>query len=72
MKVARNYSHNLRHDWLSISDERGKVVVSIMANRSELYVDVTIDGNREDDYLKPRELAEILATALAKRRTQAQ
>lgn len=61
MKVAKNTAHNLRHDWINVSDEQGKVGLSILALRSELCVDVELNGSRFEHYFKPREVAEWLA-----------
>ena len=60
MKVARNTTHNLRHDWLRFDAEKGKVHVSLLACRSEIAVEVEIDGVVAVDYFTPRQLATIL------------
>lgn len=63
MKVARNTTHNLRHDWLRLEAESGKVQMSLLAHRNEIHVDVTLDGKTAVDYLTPRQLAAILLNA---------
>jgi len=60
MKVARNTSHPLRHDWLNATDEKGRVQVSLLAHRNEVHVNVTLDGKEYYDYLTLREVAELL------------
>lgn len=64
MKVARNTTHNLRHDWLSYEAESGKLEVSLLALRNEICVDVTIDGKRYTDYFSPRQLAAVLVNEI--------
>lgn len=61
MKVARNTTHNLRHDWLSVAANRRVAEVSLLALRTEICVDVTINGKREEAYWAPEKLAAVLA-----------
>lgn len=63
MKVARNTTHGLRHDWLRLEAERGKVQISLLACRTEICVDISVDGKTAVDYLTPRQLAAILLNA---------
>lgn len=58
MKVARNTTHNLRHDWLRFTDKG--VNVSLLAHRQEIHVEVTVDGVTSVDYFTPRQLATII------------
>lgn len=58
MKVSRNTTHGLRHDWLKYTDK--SVSVSLMAHRNEIVVEVTVDGQTATDYFTPRQLAAIL------------
>ena len=64
MKVARNNSHGLRHNWLNITANKGVASVSLLACRTEIYVDVTIGGERHETYWTPEKLAEVLAAAI--------
>lgn len=61
MKVARNTSHNLRHDWLRFTDKN--VSVSLLACRHEIHVEVTIGGKTTIDYLTPLQLANAIMVA---------
>lgn len=63
MKVARNTSHGLRHDWLCFNAEGSKIHVSLMAHRNEIEVDVTIDGKTASARFSPRQLAALLINA---------
>lgn len=63
MKVARNTTHNLRHGWLKLEADRGNVKISLLACRTEICVDVEVDGKTAVDYLTPRQLAAILLNA---------
>ncbi len=64
MKVARNQSHNLRHDWLKLEDEKGRVKLSLLAHRSEICVEVEIDGRVAYDWLAPRQVAEAIISKM--------
>lgn len=57
MKVARNTSHVLRHDWLKLTDENGAVQISLMVHRNEIHLVATIDGKTVYEYVTPRQLA---------------
>lgn len=59
MKVARKHIP-ARHDWLNLTDEKGKIVVSALACRHEICIDVTVDGVTAFDYVTPRQLANAL------------
>jgi len=63
VKVLRRHNP-LRMDWLNASDEGGAVGVSLLAHRSEIIVDVEVNGVREERYVSLRWLAEVLAEAV--------
>lgn len=63
MKVATKLIR-CRHDWLSLEAERGTVQVSLLAHRNEIIVDVTIDGQRHEAWVSPRELASFLRAGI--------
>lgn len=60
MKVARNTTHNLRHDWLKLSDERGAIEISLSTHRNEIMVSVSVDGKESEGWVSARRLAELL------------
>lgn len=63
MKVARNTTHNLRHDWLMFLAEKDTISVSLLAFRNEIAVEVQIDGVKAVDYFSPRQLAQAILSA---------
>ncbi len=66
MNVARNTTHGLRHDRISLTDERGKLAISLLTCRNEIYIDVTLNGQRHEGYVSARRLAEILTATSSK------
>jgi len=66
MRVARNTTHGLRHDWLSVAANKNVAEVSLLALRSEICVDVTIGGQRFEAYWVPEKLAAVLRDAIVK------
>lgn len=60
MRVHRNTTHGLRHDWLRLEDKSGAVQISLLAHRNEIHLDVTVNGKTAFDYVTPSQLAEAL------------